>query len=274
MTHPVRLVAYDPQWPERFQEEAALIKAALGENCLAIHHIGSTSIPGLKAKPIIDILPVVRDILAVDSCNQDMRNLGYEPQGEYGICFRRFFIKGGSQRTHHVHAFEEDSPEINRHLMFRDWLKNHPEDREAYEKIKEELAVIYSNDSFKYTLGKETLINEILSKTGFKGWRIVQVLTPKEQEAARELRRQHFLGKSDSYSLEDDKMNDVHLVFYSNEDIVGYAHIEEPSVGCAIFRVFEMQKESQEQGPQFRHLCERWIYQKGLGERPISLSKS
>ena len=94
------VVDYHPEWAEAFQREAARIAEVLGENMVAIHHIGSTSVPGLCAKPIIDIMPVVRDIGAVDGCNAGFVALGYTPMGEFGIPGRRYFHKGGDERTH------------------------------------------------------------------------------------------------------------------------------------------------------------------------------
>jgi len=115
-------------------------------NCIDVHHIGSTSVPGLAAKPVIDMVPVVRDIMDVEKSNHAMQQLGYEAKGEYGIPFRRYYQKGGEQRTHNVHVFEEGNPEIERHLKFRDWMISHADDRDAYAKIKQELAQKYPND--------------------------------------------------------------------------------------------------------------------------------
>jgi GrpB-like predicted nucleotidyltransferase (UPF0157 family) len=89
----IEVVEYNPNWPELFETEAKRIKEALGNNCIEIHHIGSTSIPRLSAKPVIDILPVVRDIREVDKTNKAMESLGYEAKGENGIAFRRYFRK-------------------------------------------------------------------------------------------------------------------------------------------------------------------------------------
>src|SRR5580698_1970268 len=89
MARTIEVVPYNPEWPQMFEAEAALIKKALGDNCIAIHHIGSTSIPGLSAKPIIDILPVVKDILKVDA--KPIEALGYQAKGENGMAFRRYF---------------------------------------------------------------------------------------------------------------------------------------------------------------------------------------
>jgi GrpB-like predicted nucleotidyltransferase (UPF0157 family) len=123
----IEVVEYDPSWPELFEIEAEQIKQALGRNCIEIHHIGSTSVPGLSAKPIIDMLPVVRDIQEVDKATKAMESLGYEAKGEYGMAFRRYFQKGKDIRTHNVHMYQEGDPEISRYLKFRNnWLCTSP----------------------------------------------------------------------------------------------------------------------------------------------------
>jgi len=113
----VKVVPYDPRWPEIFRAESIQIEQALGNNCSAIHHIGSTAIPGLSAKPIIDILPVVKDIVEVDAATKAMEGLGYEAKGENGMAFRRFFQKGKEVRTHHVHVYEKEDPISPSHLI-------------------------------------------------------------------------------------------------------------------------------------------------------------
>lgn len=128
----IEVVEYNPNWPELFETEAKRIKEALGNNCIEIHHIGSTSIPRLSAKPVIDILPVVRDIREVDKTNKAMESLGYEAKGENGMAFRRYFQKGKNNRTHHVHVYQEADPEISRYLKFRDWMRSHASDAENY----------------------------------------------------------------------------------------------------------------------------------------------
>ena len=131
------VVDYRPEWAEAFQREAARIAKVLGENMVAIHHIGSTSVPGLCAKPIIDIMPVVRDIGAVDECNEGFIALGYTPMGEFGIPGRRYFHKGGDERTHHVHVFAEENKEaIERHLAVPAYLRAHADEARAYGELK------------------------------------------------------------------------------------------------------------------------------------------
>jgi len=121
----VVVVSFNEEWSQQFLTEAIKIQKVLGNNCLEVHHIGSTSIPKLSAKPIIDMIPVVKDITAVDLCNQAMEALGYTVKGEFGFFLRRFFVK---QNRFHVHVFEQGNPEIERHLRFRDWLQSHDED--------------------------------------------------------------------------------------------------------------------------------------------------
>ena len=113
----VRVVPYRPEWPLLFAQEAEKIGKAFGAELLAVHHIGSTSVEGLAAKPIIDILAVVRDVNAIDTFAPAMEALGYEAMGEFGIPGRRYYRKGGENRTHQIHAFsEEDHWNIDRHL--------------------------------------------------------------------------------------------------------------------------------------------------------------
>ena len=91
MTRIIEVVTYKNEWASMFKTEAQLIKQALGDNCLTVHHIGSTAVPGLAAKPIIDISPVVKSIQQVDQDTASMEQLGYEAKGEFGVLFRRYF---------------------------------------------------------------------------------------------------------------------------------------------------------------------------------------
>lgn len=160
----VVVVEYDPQWPEMFAAEAEKLKAVFGRELTAIHHIGSTSVPGLKAKPIIDIMPIVKDIGAVDRFNEAMIRLGYEPLGEFGIPGRRFFPKGGEKRTHHVHVFQEGSKEALRHMAFRDYLRAHPEEAGQYGELKQRLAGRFPDDIESYMDGKDGFIKAMEQK--------------------------------------------------------------------------------------------------------------
>lgn len=151
-------------WRELFLLEARKIEHVFGENMIEIHHIGSTAVDGLKAKPVIDILPVVDDLAYVDHQNVQMESLGYEVMGEHGLPGRRFFRKGGDQRSHHVHLYEKGHPDIDRHLAFRDYLSEHEEDRLRYSEKKAELAERFRYEMEAYIEGKNPLVEEIEAK--------------------------------------------------------------------------------------------------------------
>lgn len=159
----VEVVAYTEAWAEAFGKAAAEIEALLGAECLEVHHIGSTAVPGLAAKPVIDLLVVVGCIELVDCLNVGFLKLGYEPKGENGLPGRRYFEKGGNDRTHHVHCYEQGNPEIMRHLKFRDFLRRNPEHASAYGGLKKTLAACYPWDINRYIEGKQEMIREIES---------------------------------------------------------------------------------------------------------------
>lgn len=159
------VVPHDPHWGSVFEEEARLLEKVFVGEVIHIHHIGSTAIPEIYAKPIIDILMEVRRIERVDAYNAAMMQLGYLPQGEGGIPGRRFFIKGNNDhRTHHLHVYAVDHPEISRHLLFRDYLQAHPQQAQAYSLLKRELAKRFPFDIEGYIAGKEPFIKEILQQ--------------------------------------------------------------------------------------------------------------
>jgi GrpB-like predicted nucleotidyltransferase (UPF0157 family)/uncharacterized protein YciI len=158
----IELVPYTPEWNTRFKAEAEQIKGALGDTLLEIHHIGSTSIPGIVAKPIIDILPVVKDIHAIDRLTPSLEALGYESRGEFGMPGRRFFIKRqNGKRTFNVHIFEEGHPDIERHFRFRDYMRAHPDEALAYSELKKDLVIKFPDDIEQYCWGKEDFVKAI-----------------------------------------------------------------------------------------------------------------
>ncbi|MGY0691844.1 GrpB family protein [Virgibacillus sp. FSP13] len=157
----VRVTPYNEKWPSMFTEEANKLRKIFGSEIVSIYHIGSTSVKGLKAKPIIDIMPLVKNIKSVDSFNDAMKKIGYEAKGENGIPGRRYFQKGGDNRTHHVHIFESGDHEGERHIAFRDYLRAHPNTAKKYGDLKETLAQRFPNDIEAYIKGKEQLVLEI-----------------------------------------------------------------------------------------------------------------
>ena len=168
----VRVVAHVPGWISGFDAEANRIAAALGDTAVAIHHIGSTAIPGIFAKPVVDVLLEVDSLARLDEKGSAMTGLGYEAKGEFGIPGRRYFRKNGAPgvRTHHVHAFEAGSPAIERHLAFRDYLIAHPREAQVYSALKRRLASEHPDDMEAYMDGKDAFIKEHEAKAIH--WRI------------------------------------------------------------------------------------------------------
>lgn len=159
----ISMVPHNLAWRHEFQREAERVSAAVGSNAATVHHMGSTAIPTVYAKPVIDILLVVQDLAALDEKQPEMEVLGYEARGEYGIPGRRFFRRDNERgdRTHQIHAFEDGSPQIARHLAFRDYMIAHPETAQAYSDLKRELAAKHPEDIEAYMDGKDEFIQEI-----------------------------------------------------------------------------------------------------------------
>ena len=161
MPQHVTVTAYDPRWPQLYEREAAAISAALGGALSAIHHIGSTAVPGLAAKPIIDIMPIVHSLSGADAARGALEALGYEYLGEFGIPGRRYLRRGGDKRTHQVHIFAEgDRENIARHLAFRDYLRAHPDVCAEYAALKRALAARYPYDIEGYCDGKAGFVKK------------------------------------------------------------------------------------------------------------------
>ena len=162
MRQHITVTEYDPLWPQKFQAESRLIRGILADNCLAIYHIGSTAVPGLAAKPIIDIMAVVKSLVQVDDAAEDFSQIGYEYLGEFGIAGRRYLRKGGEERTHQIHIFQADDwHNIGRHLAFRDYLRSHEKERSEYAAIKTELAQRFPYDIDGYCDGKAHFVQEM-----------------------------------------------------------------------------------------------------------------
>lgn len=166
----IEVIPHDREWAARFRKEAVFLKSIFEGLMQDVHHIGSTAVPDLPAKPIIDLLVEVADIEKVDAHNDRLVEFGYIPKGEFGIPGRRFFIKGGEEnRTHHIHVFETGSSCVAQHLVLRDYLIAHPQDAEAYGRLKEVLARQFPRDIMGYMRGKNDFIQDLLQKAG--AWR-------------------------------------------------------------------------------------------------------
>ncbi|GLX76889.1 hypothetical protein tinsulaeT_02290 [Thalassotalea insulae] len=154
----ITVVDYQADWVNKFTDEKALLIQAIGNIALNIEHIGSTSVPGLAAKPIIDILVEVTDLNRLDTKSNEMVALGYNIKGENGISGRRYFQKGDNQRSHHLHAFNQNDPHLMRHRAFRDYLLAHSNVAQQYAKIKTQAAHQCQHDTNMYMALKNDFI--------------------------------------------------------------------------------------------------------------------
>lgn len=162
----VVIAAYDPSWPEIFAGEAWAIQQALGDVLVGIEHVGSTSIPGLSAKPIIDIVVSVTSLAEGTAAVPALEMLGYDCRGENGIPGRLFFRKGliEFKRTHHLHLVEAGHEQWKSMLAFRDYLRSHPGDARRYEELKRTLAEKFRDNRAAYTNGKADFVQAVLEK--------------------------------------------------------------------------------------------------------------
>ena len=159
----IEVVEYCAEWPQVFEREAAAILAACQPWITAVHHIGSTSVPGLAAKPILDVLPVAAGTAEALEAVSPMTALGYRYRGENGIAGRFYFDRVVEGRTvMHVHVFPAGHPEVRRHLVFRDHLRMNPDVAREYERMKRELAARYGDDRQTYTDSKAAFITGVI----------------------------------------------------------------------------------------------------------------
>lgn len=161
----IRLAESDPAWPASFQAESSLLDAAIGAWITGgIHHVGSTAVPDLAAKPIIDILVGVADLDGSRPCISLLAPLQYH-YAPYRPDVMHWFCKpDASRRTHHLHLVPTGSQRYLEELAFRDHLRAHRETARAYEQLKRELADRHRNDREAYTLGKTNFVRKVLAR--------------------------------------------------------------------------------------------------------------
>ena len=151
----VELVPHNPEWSRLANKEAARILNGLTLPIIGIYHIGSTSVPGIKAKPILDFVLEVENLDDVMNSCSEFEALGYLAKGEFGIPGRQFFTRDtNGDRTHHLHVFQKGHPDIERHTVFRDYLRANPQAAREYERLKEKLAKRFPKQSGNYTAAK------------------------------------------------------------------------------------------------------------------------
>lgn len=169
----IEVVAYNPRWQQLFSQEKLLLNLILGQELINIEHIGSTSVTGLAAKPIIDILVEVKNLDFIDTLNLEFEKLGYKPKGENGIEGRRYFQKGGASRSHHIHMFELNNSHAFNHRLFRDYLMTHSKVACDYAEIKRKAASQCNHDMSIYMSMKDKFIKSTLADA--KVWHDAQL---------------------------------------------------------------------------------------------------
>jgi GrpB-like predicted nucleotidyltransferase (UPF0157 family) len=169
----IEICAYDPQWPDLFKHEATEVRAILPkeiatDNKTRIEHFGSTAIPGLAAKPVIDIMLINENMAIWPSLIKPFQSLGYVYWPENPRTDRMFFVKGmppfRKKRSHHLHVRHSD--DAQRELLFRDYLIRNPDVASQYEKLKKDLAIRYRCDREAYTESKNEFVQSVLLEAG------------------------------------------------------------------------------------------------------------
>ena len=256
----IEVVEYNPEWPAIFEKEKSIILDALGKNCIAIHHVGSTSVPGLVAKPKIDIIAVANDR---EKARADLEKVGYSYDGEWNIPLQGGFAKRTGTHVNLHMFFEKDHPEIELNLAFRDYLRTHEDAKTAYGNLKKEILSNEENATKRikigalsfpaYTLKKRAFIDDILKKIGFNRLRVIKCLTETEQKAAEEFYKNY--SEKSGKTLDFSDGNYEHFILYKGVDICGYASLQiSPTPEIVTVEVQYPEDET-----FFRDVIQKWI---------------
>lgn len=157
----VELAAHDPAWAAKAAAEIERLRAVLGNVVVEAHHIGSTAIPDIMAKPIVDLMLVVRSLAAIDGCEMTVRGLGYNWRGEFGIPGRRFcsLDDATGKRVLHCHFYAAGNSEIEANVAFRDYMRAHADEARAYQGEKIRAAALHPDDRTAYTNEKAAWVS-------------------------------------------------------------------------------------------------------------------
>jgi GrpB-like predicted nucleotidyltransferase (UPF0157 family) len=159
------VVDWDPNWEAAAHTLAADLTDACGDALLRVHHVGSTAVSGLPAKPVLDLLAEVRSLPEIDACAPVLERMGFEAMGEYGIPGRRYFRRPeGPGPGVHLHTFAVGHPAIDEHIAFRDHLRAHVDERDAYGRLKRRLARRFAGDRKGYQAAKAPFIEALKAR--------------------------------------------------------------------------------------------------------------
>ncbi len=169
---PIEIAPYDPEWGRTFEALRRVLLRALGEIAVGVEHVGSTAVPDLAAKPVVDLDVVIPSRDALVTAVSGLAALGYRHEGDLGVTGREAFARdasdvprdgsGRSWPAHHLYVCASDSPELRRHLLFRNWLRGHSEAAETYGRLKRLLAAVHRFDRDAYTEAKSEFIETAL----------------------------------------------------------------------------------------------------------------
>jgi GrpB-like predicted nucleotidyltransferase (UPF0157 family) len=163
----VQVLDYDPDWPRIFLQLRDHIWPSVQDVAVAIEHVGSTSVPGMAAKPVIDIDVVIPCSSDLPLVTQRLAVLGYQPRGDLGVEDREAFRKPENQPPHHLYVCVQNTLALRNHIAVRDYLRSHPTEATAYSELKKRLAERFQHERERYGQGKTDFILALLEKCGF-----------------------------------------------------------------------------------------------------------
>jgi len=261
----ITIEKYNPNWPELYRFESERIQEVLGANLLEIHHIGSTAIPGLAAKPIIDIIALVKDF---ERAIPLLEEIGFESRGEMYLPFRRYFRNG---KLVNLHVYEHSSPEVALNLYFRNYLRTHQQEKDEYQKLKhslledERIGLKEHGNFSNYNLGKDDFIRKILKKAGFNEFRLMYCNHYNEWQRYHSIRKEQIFNRINvEYDPNHPTMsspNCFHFILYKGIEIVTVAMVELLDDEVAVLRSLatDEQHKMKGYGKEMMRLLERWI---------------
>ena len=182
VSQPIIVVAYDPVWPRAFELISSRLVAALGEVALRIEHVGSTSVPGLAAKPIIDLDIVIDSDAHLPLAIGRLAKIGYLHEGDLGVAGRHAFRPPEDLPKHHPYVCAVGNAELERHLAFRDHLRRHTNDALAYARLKRELAERFGPDREGYAAAKTSFVEDVLGKVAHEKRGHVRLTPPRQTD--------------------------------------------------------------------------------------------
>lgn len=261
------IVPYNPEWPDIFEKEKKLLIEALDDNYISVHHIGSTAIPGLTAKPKIDIIAEVVD---PEKTIIQVGYIGYQYRGEFNIPLHWGFAKR-EEIDFNLHIYHQGNPEVELNILFRDMLRSNPDYIKEYSNLKQEIladpkSYLTNKYSFaEYTLRKGLFIKKILNKAKFEKDRLLFCSADEEWNEYHRIKRENFFEPLNiKYNQHHASMSDpdhYHFILYHGTTIVAAAHVQFLENNDAMLSNFTIDRPFQNQNHDFQMLekIESWL---------------